>query len=505
VTTSARARDFGALSGRLAPHAFDIACGACSLGFLIWVLLWQYSQYAAGMFGYHDLTIINDFFSNALVHGKPFWVTNAGLSHLSIHFTPSLLLLVPAFVPFHGQFALIALAATSVCCGIFIATRAQFASLGRTEIPSGWRWALSAAFFVAFAGNRYTLRILSSAHFEPFFVLTAALVLSAVGRDARYRTLLPLLLVAVGVRQDAGFFLFFALCSCVFAPRAFGGVSRTKLAVSAGLCIVYVLFAAKIAMRWFGNDGGTRFWHQWGNTWSQVMMAWARSPEKVWAAVEASDFFSFNAELSWLQALNPLAWFTNQLPGILFYTADTADKQHLEFYNASFLLPGLMLCFGFAQLHAVSLLQRFAREHRRWQQLGLTIILGIFSYAAIEAALRTPRGESETLRVTDLTRRDPFVNSPLRDLLRCRAIHSVAADFRNIVYAPLRRDKFLLQRAREADVVVVPTHDDKGLPFFIKHKRVVQDLQRDGKYELYASMEGYEIYLDSHVACHPKP
>jgi hypothetical protein len=410
--------------------------------------------------------------------------------------------LIPAFDFFSGQFALIAIAAATVCAGIFVATRDQLASLRRVGLPEAWCLTLAAAFFVAFAGNRYTLRILSSAHFEPVFVLAAALLLSSTRKGSGYRRLVPLLLLALGVRQDAGFFLFFLLVSCLFAPKAWGTIPRQRILVLAGIAVAYVGFASMVIMPWLGNDGGTRFWHEWGESWPQVFLAWARAPERVLSAVQASDFESFNAELTYLQVLNPLAWFANQAPGILFYTADAPDKIHLEFYNSAFLLPGLMLCFAFAQLHATTFIHRTTAAHRRLRHLGMVAVSVVFAYAAVEAAIRLPRGEAETLSVDGLERHDPFALAPLRDLMKCSGVHSVAADFRSIVYAPLRSDKYLLPNALRADVVVVQHHIDKHEPFAVKRSRLIRDLTRGGRYLLAASSADYDVYMGTTIACH---
>ena len=170
--------------------------------YLCWILLWQYSKFVRGEFTYHDLTIISDFFSNGLIHGRPFWVTDEQRSHLRLHFTPSLLVWLPAFIFAKTQFALIAVTATSVAAGIFITTREQYSCLTRAGVLLGWKVLLVGTYFICFAFNRYTLRVLSSAHFEPVFILTAALLLVAVRRGCGYRSLLPLLLLALGVRQE---------------------------------------------------------------------------------------------------------------------------------------------------------------------------------------------------------------------------------------------------------------------------------------------------------------
>jgi uncharacterized membrane protein len=477
----------------------DLILGSCTLAFLGCVLAWQYGRFVGGSYAFHDLTLISDFFSNALVHGRPFWITFYQETHLKTHFTPSLLLLVPLFGLFTSQFALIAISATAVYAGVFIASRDQHASLARAGLSSGWQWAFSALLFAAFAGNRYTLRIISAAHFEPIFVFPAALLFSCIRNGSGYGKLLLVLLLALGVRQDAGLFVFFMLLGSLMAPAAWGSFSKNKFIVSAAVCICYVVLVIKVVMPWFGNDGGTRFWHAWGTTWPEVFLAWASSPRRVWDAIASSSFSEFNAQLLYLPALSPAAWIINQLPGVLFYTADSVGKTHLYDYNSSFLLPGLMQCFAYAQLQAISLSGKLSPKSRRFEQLILAGIWSVFACAVANSWL-LPREEHETLHFSSLTRTDVFVTSPVRELLKCSGVHSVASDFNSIVFAPLRLDRYLLPLASRADLIVVPRHISKRAPFYVRHKELVENLLRNGEHERAASANGSEVFLSREAA-----
>jgi hypothetical protein len=80
-------------------------------------------------------------------------------------------------------------------------------------------------------------------------------------------------------------------------------------------------------------------------------------------------------------------------------------------------------------------------------------------------------------------------------------VHGVATDFANIVYIPLRFDKYLLQNAARADLVVVARHINKHTPFFVKPKLLIEDLTRDGRFVLAGTLDDYNFYLGSHVKC----
>jgi hypothetical protein len=478
----------------------DALLALCTSGFLVWVLLWQYGRFVRGEFAYHDLTIISDFFSNAWNHGRPFWVTNANQTHFRTHFTPTLIFLVPFYVFFRSQFALVAIVAALVCLGLFVATRHQLTCLRRLGIPALWSWPLTLSFFAASALNRYTLRCLDSAHFEPVFILTAFLLLAAISRGYGYAPLLAFTALALGVRQDAGLFLFFLLMSCLVAPKAWGKVRRLPVLVCAAVCIPYVVLATKVILPWFGNDGNTRFWHQWGATWPEVFSAWFHNSDGVRSAVELSEFPAFNAELLYTQVINPLAWVANQLPGILFYTADSSDKPRLLFYNSAFLLPGLLLCVAFAQLHVTTLTLRFTREGGA-RHLALGAITALFAFVAINAGFLLPRDSDSVLQIGQLRRHDVFASVPLKRLLRCSEVKSVATDFRAIAYVPLRLDKYLLENAARSDLVVIDRALNKHTPFFVKPMALIKELSRDGKYQRSGTLGSYDFYLRAGLGC----
>jgi hypothetical protein len=438
------------------------------------------------------------------VHGRPFWITDAQRWHLTIHFTPSLILLTPAFAFFRDQYALTSIVAFTVCAAIYVATRDQQANLKKLSLQATYLWILTIAFFVLFAENLYTARILSSAHFEPVFVLAAILLLNRLRKDTGYWQLAIVLVLALGIRQDAGLYLFFLLISCLFAPRHWGRPRPRKIGLLAAACVLYVALVASVLMPWLGDTEGTRFWHLWGDSWPQVFLAWLTSPRRVFHALHHSEFGAFNRAFLYLPVLNPLAWLANQLPSILFYTADAPDKRALLYYNASFLLPGMLLCSAFVQLHAVAFVMRHTRAGTALRHVGLTVVCAIFVYAALDASLRSTGDPAEKIAVSQLTRSDPFASEPLHGILECRNVHAVAADFHNIVYAPLRLDKYLLPNAAKADVVVIPRKFNRHMPFSVSSKDVLSGLPRELQYTRVARLPDFDVYVRQSAICKPR-
>jgi uncharacterized membrane protein len=485
--------------GRLIASS-DWWLGAAGVAYLGWILLWLYGQFATGAFAYHDLTIVNDLFSNGWLHGRPLWGTDAGASHLAIHFTPTLLLWMPAFLPFQTQFALLAVVAVTFTLALVVWVRDVWTLLARSSMPRACAIALTVSTFVAFGFNRYTLRVLSSGHYEPLMLLPAVILLVGLRRGAGLRWLVPIVLVALGIRQDAGLFLFALVVSCRCAPSTWVRPSWRSVASLAGVCVIYVMGGVLVALPWFGNDGDTRFWSSWGGTWPEVVTAWISQPGRVIDTIWASAFGAWNAELLYLPVLNVFAWAINQLPAVLFYTADTVDKRQLWYYNASFMLPGLMLGFALAQLHLAAAVERMTGGRAMWRHAGYSVVAILCGVAAASAAYRSPTDSTrETLRVGSLARTDPFARAPLRDLVACRDVRSVAADFHTIVYAPLYVDKYLPVHARRADLVVVRRTLDRVMPGDVPPQELAADLTTGGRYRLVASVADVDVFLSRRV------
>jgi uncharacterized membrane protein len=478
----------------------NIALAGCVLAFFAWMLVWQYSLFVSGQFGYHDLTLISDWFSNALVHARPFWWTNEQKSFLAVHFIPSLLLLTPIFALFSGQFALIAISTSAVCAGIYIATRDQHRALTLAGLHPLWTGLLTATFLLVFALNRYTERILSSAHFEPLFVLTAFWLLHALRRGWSYNATFAILFLTLGIKEDAGFDLFFLLLACMVAPHGWR-MPRRKLCMLAATCVLYVGLVSTIVLPWFGTTEGTWAWRSWGNTWPQVFEAFVRSPVRVWHAIQGSEFDAFNREFSYLPMFSPLAWLANQLAATFLYTADSPAKSSLEFYNASFLLPGIMLCFGFAQLHALGFVLKHARANSRGRDVALGSLCAVFIGAALHAASPDRRNALENGQIAKLTRSDPFVDQRVRDIVGCSKVHSIAADYRDIVFAPLGLDKYLLTNATLADVVLIPRHIDQRAPGAVRESKLIRRLSHAGNYGLVLWTQDYEVFERAGAIC----
>src|SRR5438128_2824079 len=72
------------------------------------------SHFYGFLYAYHDLGVITDWFTNAIYRGRPFWITDYGLNHLAVHFSPTHLLLIPAYLFSSSSFVLLVLGVLQV-------------------------------------------------------------------------------------------------------------------------------------------------------------------------------------------------------------------------------------------------------------------------------------------------------------------------------------------------------------------------------------------------------
>ncbi|EPX59556.1 hypothetical protein D187_002717 [Cystobacter fuscus DSM 2262] len=309
-----------------------------------------------GLFAFHDLALLNDLFANAVHRGRPFWVTDGDFNHLTVHFTPSLLLLAPFFLLTDSQFLLVFLGLVALYGSLALHVWFFERMLEERQLLSApWRPWACAAFAVYLALNPYTKTVALSAHFEVFFQLASTAVLVLLLRGVRMRWVVLLTLVALGVRPDGGLFLAFQAAALLLLPAVARPpreqLSRRVASVSV-LSLGYLAFCVVVLLPALGTPPGTRFWSHYGDTWGQVALTALSDPARVVHDVASSGLVSFQRSFLWIQLLAPAATLVSSIPGTFFFMADAQDKRLLWFYNSAFLLPGLGVCAaaGFGRL-----------------------------------------------------------------------------------------------------------------------------------------------------------
>jgi len=408
-----------------------------------------HSQFRAGGFSFHDLTLLDDLFANGIYRGRPFWVTDYAIHHWSVHFTPTLALLLPVYFFSDSQFNLVALGIVAMLACVYFSARAARAG-GLARWPA-------LALSLVFLTQIFTRTVVASAHFEVFYCAfsAAALCLLVEGRGWRWWAAPAVL--ALGVRQDAGFFLFFQALSAALLLPWETAWDRTRVRYDAlalaALSLVACLVSVAVIMPLWGGGTDTLAWRRWGETWPEVFRTLLAHPVAVWSAIVGeSGFLPLNHSTAWLPWLQPLSALVGHLPGALFYVADAPDKQELWYYNAAFLLPGLWLASG-TGLAWISRLPV-------WKGWGphavgaLLVLIAAVQLSSHPSALVGPGRELGFYFNEDQPYRD-YQLARAAWSRACPTATSVATDMTSASFVSGRMERYLLRNWQRADVVLV--------------------------------------------------
>ena len=421
------------------------------------------SHFYGFLYAYHDLGIITDWFTNAIYRGRPFWITDMAVNHLAVHFSPTHLLLIPAYLFSNSSFVLLVLGVLQVGAGLYISHRFSAALFGPMMLAEWHRAIASVAVVLLVAFNPFVKSVLDSAHVELFYIpLSLGFVYALIFSESLSLAII-LFLLSLGVRAEAGVYLAFQCLSLLFLPcevrnaRPDRNLRRTAL-LFAGASIAYVIVVVKIVnpLVFHTHDIHIeRGWSHWGNTWFQVIVAMACSPKAVLSEVLNSSCLRLNQSFAFLPWLSPLAAFLINLPGVLLYAASPVDKKFLWYYNASFLLPGFILWSHVGMYRLVRWLLALATRTRlpRWSIAAVTVAGAVMMLARPVASLKemveSPEGFS--LREKKAARDDA---AAIRQWLsNCPGVGRVATDFRHIVYVPNREERYLLRNFEQADAI----------------------------------------------------
>jgi uncharacterized membrane protein len=470
---------------------------------LVYTLDVLHDHYLARSFAYHDMGLINDFLGNTAHGAPPFWIAETGSSHLRMHFTPTLLLLVPFYRTIDSPFLLLAWNAIALYLALWL-----LFLLSRSAIESGqpnrsWTPLLADLCLpLVLCGNIYCRTVLLSAHYELLYPLFAAATLFALIRGARWPMLLMLWLLALGTRGDAGFFLAFQILCVAFLPAGMLPADRQRLLRRITLLSILSLLFTVAAATWIMPALSThpashvqRFWGHLGTTWGQVGLRLAASPLWLTKQIAGSAFLPLNASLGCVTLLNPPIFVLSNLPGTLFYVSSAMDKKLLAYYNSAFLLPGLFLGLA-AALHRID---SFARRHRLLRH-ALPLVLLALTLLTVRTWPATLAGDLAFAPQASTV--NPHLRETLsRRLARCAGVRSVATDFRNVVFVPNRYQKLLLRHFRSADAVILSSD---GTPFpsgAPEWTHVHERVRESGLFQMVQAEPGYFVYLRKGLSC----
>jgi uncharacterized membrane protein len=480
---------------------------ALSVAFHNYILLSHFHGY---VFAFHDLGIISDWFSNALYHGRPFWITDMAVSHLTIHFTPTIFLLTPLFRLTQSQYLLVLLGTLAIGAALFIGHRILVRLLAPLGAPADWVTALSALLVLCVSLNPYVKTLEGSAHIEIFYVPFALgffyMLLFSERRIAPW----VLFALALGVREDGGIYLAMQSLALLFVPPAVvldPPRLRRRAAAAAPIALAYVVAIVKLVNPYvFGvyENHVHRGWGRWGDSWTEVVLQMATSPLQLAHAIGDSAFLHLNASFLFLPWLHPLYGLLINVPGTLLFAAEPLDKRMLWFYNAAFLLPGFLLglyvgVYRLARLAPAGL--RLAPGDRD-RAARATLLLGALAVLGVEWRQRASTVEGPGaygFRARESAERDQRAIAAV--LADCPAGTRVATDFRRIVYLPNRMDRYLLRNAGKADVVLLFRGADPMLSGRATAGETWSLLEQDRSFALRCETAEERIYARPGVRC----
>ncbi len=431
-----------------------------------------------GFFEYYDLGLISSFLANT-AHGKFFWVDDWNIWHLAKHFTPSLLVIAPFFSWFSSQLTLVFICNVFAIFGTIIFCTFILHKIEEKKFKPFVKFSLVIFCLSLFFANKYLNANMLASHFEVLYIPCALIVLVLFLKNVSFTAILIPLVFTLGLRQDAGYFLFFQLLSLFFLPKSFFPLNKStkrNLFLSMGLCILYVIFAVKFVMPWAGADPHLRasdFWGSWGQTWGQIFFNALTHPIRVWRAFLDSGFFIFNEAFFYLGLLNPLQWLCAQCPAIIFYLADTKDKSLLHWYNSAFLLPGVYLSTFVGLIKLYSYVEKFGSKFVVYLSVIFLLLSCVVLGKSNKGISKLPYTffhEAENIK-------KPFDEAlSYAGKLYGKPLVSVSTDGLNYVFLPNKFQKFTLANAARAEVVLLQKRT------FVKQEAQAKELLAAGNH-----------------------
>jgi uncharacterized membrane protein len=471
-----------------------------------WILWSHFNGYT---FAFTDLGIISDWFSNALYHARPFWITDMAVNHMGTHFTPTIFLLTPFYLLSQSQYLLILLGTLGMGVGLFLGHRFLVRLGEKLEAPEPAVTLLSVILAVFLSLNPFVKTVLGSAHIEVFYVPLALGLFYVLVFTERRAAAWVLFALALGVREESGLYLSLQCVALWFLPPELFADRRRALrraTLFAVLALVYVVVIVKLVNPLvFGayENHVHRGWERWGSSWGEVVFHWLTRPVQLAEAIRASACLHLNRSFLFLPWLHPLYGIAVNLPGVLLFSAESPDRKMLWYYNASFLLPGFMVGL-YAGVYRVA---RFAKrlgllapERRRWLYGSLVLGGALLLVVPLRHRVMTveaPAGYSN--RWWPPAAADARLIPGL--LRRCPAGTRVATDFRRIVYLPLRIDRYLLRNTAKADIVLLFQNADTILSNRPTAGESWRSLEHDGAFALKQEGPDFRVYARPGVRC----
>lgn len=451
-------------------------------------VLWSLqSQYDSKSFGFHDVGLINDFFASTIYGRRLFWVNDLSINHLAWHFTPSFFTLAPLYRIFDSQFVLFGWSTLAFAAFCLILTRIAnelLPSLDLSAKSQKIRTLIIALFAITMALGPFSLRVLYSGHYESFYLPFASLTLGYLIQQRSLFLVLPMYLLALGTREDAGLFLSFQMISLLFLPirwirdRRFLLRRVVPLSTIAGL---WTVVAVKVVFPYLGMDEhwhAQRLWGHLGQSFGQIGFHLMTHPWVLFQETWNSAFAQLNGSVLFLSFVNPFVGVINNLPGLIFYTTQSPERKELLYYTSAFLLPGIFL----STLAGIDSLSRAHLSNPRgWRRWVAPCVLTIgLIWTSMEIARFTHRlFDYDTVAVRRGRAQSHAISQFLK---RCPSQGALAADFKTFVLLPNPNPKFLLRHYRQADLVIVDPAQTAFMSGFDQLELMIADIRANTDY-----------------------
>ncbi|WGL60652.1 DUF2079 domain-containing protein [Pigmentibacter sp. JX0631] len=424
------------------------------------IVPWTFFISASFRMDFYDLGLISDFLANT-AKGKTFFVDTYDISHLSLHWTPTLFLLVPFFKFFESQFLTVILGNIIGCFSII-----YFLTFIYRKILSKFTnklFLISSTIFLSllFFSNKFINANFVAGHFEIIYFSFSLLTLTMLLENRSFLTISIPLILALGVREDMGLFLSFQLLSLLFIPKNIIPLEKkTKFNIlyMIILCTIVVILNLTVFMPLMRADKAywiNRFWSHWGNSGSEIIFNVLTHPIEVIKALINSGMTGFNEAFFYLGIFNPLQWICVHIPGTILFLSNATDKNNLFWYNSAMMLPG----FYIASIVGMLVMYNFIRNKiPKYEYIfsGLLILISIILLVRINRA-----SNSEDYKLKYNNKLENFDKVLIYINKYCKKEPQIfATDHKTFSFLPNSKTKYLLDKFEKAEVVIIGTPEN---------------------------------------------
>lgn len=520
----------------LSSYFFWIIC----LFFIIKSLIVPWSFYASSSFrmGFYDLGLISTFISN-IAQNKFFYVDEFELNHLSIHWTPTLIIFSPFYKIFESQYLTIFIG--NLICSIGVTYFLYFIYNNHFKYEKNILYKINYVLFIVvfIFANKYLNANFLAGHFEILYTGFSLIYITLIIQNKPRIITTILLFITIGVRQDYSLFLFFLILSLFFASKKIIYLSiktQKTLYFHMAFCLIYFFsyfklfshiavkddtnisdafchysnnindyfyFFCQNLVHKTANSSSVHFWSHLGNSWGEIITNCLSNPFLVFNSILNSGVFSFNESFLYLGLISPIQWLISLLPGTILFLAKTTDKNQLFWYNSAPLLPGLIITSVFS---FILLKNYFTKLSIKSNKIFILIILSI-NFALLFRINRTTNSDDYVYKQPiDLQN---FTKTYNEMLSICNEPQKISTHNLSYQFLKNSKTKFLLDKYTKSDMAFVRLFDNNNFNTHTCAQECVniynnelKTIEEDENYKLLLSNSHYKVFVNKDFLCH---